>query len=235
MNDKGTWKKELRAAFPHTLPVLTGYLVLGIAYGVLLASKGYGVLWAAGTSLFIYAGSMQFVAAGLLTMGFQPLYACLMTLMVNARHVFYGISMLDKLRGTGRFKPYLILSLSDETFSLLSSLEPPEGIRRDRFLFFIALLDHGYWVAGSALGGLLGSAVSFNTVGIDFVLTAMFTVIFINQWRAADNRLPAVIGVAASLICLILLGPDRFLIPAMVLILLLVTLLRRPMERGPQA
>ena len=186
--------KALRAAFPHTLPILTGYLALGAAYGVLLSTKGYGVVWALLTSTFIYAGSMQFVSVGMLGMGFHPLSACLMTLMVNARHFFYGIAMLDRLGGTGRLKPYLIFAMSDETFSLLCSSPPPEGVSRKWFLFFTALLDHSYWIAGSVAGGLLGGLVSFNTAGIDFVLTAMFVVIFINQWEATSNHLPVLIG-----------------------------------------
>ena len=186
--------KALRAAFPHTLPILTGYLALGAAYGVLLSTKGYGVVWALLTSTFIYAGSMQFVSVGMLGMGFHPLSACLMTLMVNARHFFYGIAMLDRLGGTGRLKPYLIFAMSDETFSLLCSSPPPEGVSRKWFLFFIALLDHSYWIAGSVAGGLLGGLVSFNTAGIDFVLTAMFVVIFINQWKATSNHLPMSTG-----------------------------------------
>ena len=223
--------KALRAAFPHTLPILTGYLALGAAYGVLLSTKGYGVVWALLTSTFIYAGSMQFVSVGMLGMGFHPLSACLMTLMVNARHFFYGIAMLDRLGGTGRLKPYLIFAMSDETFSLLCSSPPPEGVSRKWFLFFIALLDHSYWIAGSVAGGLLGGLVSFNTAGIDFVLTAMFVVIFINQWKDTSNHLPVLIGLGAALLCRIVLGPEKFLIPAMIVILVLVTLLRGPIEK----
>ncbi len=223
--------KALRAAFPHTLPILTGYLALGAAYGVLLSTKGYGVVWALLTSTFIYAGSMQFVSVGMLGMGFHPLSACLMTLMVNARHFFYGIAMLDRLGGTGRLKPYLIFAMSDETFSLLCSSPPPEGVSRKWFLFFTALLDHSYWIAGSVAGGLLGGLVSFNTAGIDFVLTAMFVVIFINQWKAPSNHLPVLIGLGAALLCRIVLGPEKFLIPAMIVILVLVTLLRGPIEK----
>ena len=223
--------KALRAAFPHTLPILTGYLALGAAYGVLLSTKGYGVVWALLTSTFIYAGSMQFVSVGMLGMGFHPLSACLMTLMVNARHFFYGIAMLDRLGGTGRLKPYLIFAMSDETFSLLCSSPPPEGVSRKWFLFFIALLDHSYWIAGSVAGGLLGGLVSFNTAGIDFVLTAMFVVIFINQWKATSNHLPVLIGLGAALLCRGVLGPEKFLIPAMIVILVLVTLLRGPIEK----
>lgn len=223
--------KALRAAFPHTLPILTGYLALGAAYGVLLSTKGYGVVWALLTSTFIYAGSMQFVSVGMLGMGFHPLNACLMTLMVNARHFFYGIAMLDRLGGTGRLKPYLIFAMSDETFSLLCSSPPPEGVSRKWFLFCTALLDHSYWIAGSVAGGLLGGLVSFNTAGIDFVLTAMFVVIFINQWEATSNHLPVLIGLGAALLCRIVLGPEKFLIPAMIVILVLVTLLRGPIEK----
>ena len=223
--------KALRAAFPHTLPILTGYLALGAAYGVLLSTKGYGVVWALLTSTFIYAGSMQFVSVGMLGMGFHPLSACLMTLMVNARHFFYGIAMLDRLGGTGRLKPYLIFAMSDETFSLLCSSPPPEGVSRKWFLFFTALLDHSYWIAGSVAGGLLVGLVSFNTAGIDFVLTAMFVVIFINQWKATSNHLPVLIGLGAALLCRIVLGSEKFLIPAMIVILVLVTLLRGPIEK----
>lgn len=193
--------------------------------------KGYGVVWALLTSTFIYAGSMQFVSVGMLGMGFHPLSACLMTLMVNARHFFYGIAMLDRLGGTGRLKPYLIFAMSDETFSLLCSSPPPEGVSRKWFLFFTALLDHSYWIAGSVAGGLLGGLVSFNTAGIDFVLTAMFVVIFINQWKATSNHLPVLIGLGAALLCRIVLGPEKFLIPAMIVILVLVTLLRGPIEK----
>lgn len=230
----GEKTRAFKAAFPHTLPILTGFLVLGTAYGVLLQTKGYSVLWALFTSLFIYAGSMQFVAVSMLSIGFQPLYACLMTLMVNARHLFYGISMLEKLRGTGKLKPYLIFGMCDETFSLLCTLEPPEGISRRWFFFFISLLDQAYWVAGSVIGSLLGSLIPFDTAGIDFVLTAMFVVIFLDQWRSTKNHLPVLIGLGASLACLLLLGPDRFLLPSMALILLLVTLLRKPIERGEE-
>ncbi len=223
--------QAMRAAFPHTIPILTGFLVLGIAYGVLLASKGYSALWALLTSTFIYAGSMQFVSIGMLAMGFHPVSACLMTLMVNARHLFYGIAMLEPLRGTGKLKPYLVFALSDETFSLLCSVQPPEGISRKWFLFFIALFDQVYWIVGSVLGGLLGSFITFNTAGLDFVLTALFVVIFLNQWRATKNHIPVLIGIGAAVVCLLIFGPDRFLIPAMVAILVLVTLLRGPIEK----
>ena len=223
--------KTLRYAFARTLPIMAGYLVLGLGFGVLLQSKGYGVGWSLAMSALIYAGSMQYVTIDLLAGGASLISAALMTLMVNARHFFYGIAMLDRLGGTGRLKPYLIFAMSDETFSLLCSSPPPEGVSRKWFLFFIALLDHSYWIAGSVAGGLLGGLVSFNTAGIDFVLTAMFVVIFINQWKATSNHLPVLIGLGAALLCRIVLGPEKFLIPAMIVILVLVTLLRGPIEK----
>lgn len=194
----------LKAAFPHTIPVLTGFIFLGIAYGILMNSKGYGIGWAVLISFMAFAGSAQYVAITFLTSIFNPIYALLMTLMVNARHLFYGISMLDKYKDTGKLKPYLIFGLCDETFSIICSAEPPEGINRNWFNFFITFLDHSYWVLGTALGGMLGSMVSFNTKGLDFVLTALFVVIFVGQWKTHKNHKPAIIGVLCSIICLFL-------------------------------
>ncbi|QHQ61831.1 branched-chain amino acid ABC transporter permease [Anaerocolumna sedimenticola] len=222
--------KALRAAFPLTIPVFTGYIILGTAYGILLNSKGYSYLWAALTSIFIYAGSMQFVSVSLLAAGFHPLYACFMTLMVNARHLFYGISMLSKFQGIGKKKPYLILGLTDETFSILCSTQPPDGVDKGWFLFFITLLNQIYWVSGSILGSILGSFLHFNTKGIDFVLTALFVVIFINQWKSAPNHMPVLIGLSASVICRILFGSANFIIPSMIVILLSVTIFQNKIE-----
>ncbi len=222
--------KALRAAFPLTIPVFTGYIILGTAYGILLNSKGYSYLWATLTSIFIYAGSMQFVSVSLLAAGFHPLYACFMTLMVNARHLFYGISMLSKFQGIGKKKPYLILGLTDETFSILCSTQPPDGVDKGWFLFFITLLNQIYWVSGSILGSILGSFLHFNTKGIDFVLTALFVVIFINQWKSAANHMPVLIGLSASVICRILFGSENFIIPSMIVILLSVTIFQNKIE-----
>lgn len=229
MNNK---KAAFLAALPHTLPVFTGYIVLGAAYGILMDSKGFSLLWIILSSVFIYAGSMQFVAVALLAAGFDPLGAILMTLAVNARHLFYGISMLDQYRGVGKMKPYLIYTLTDETFSIVCSALPPEGVERKWFYFFISLLDHIYWIVGSILGGILGSMMNFNTKGIDFVLTALFVVILINQWKSTANHLPAIIGIASAILCRILFGPSDFIIPAMISILFFVTALKAPMERG---
>lgn len=230
---RSTGKKEaLLAAFPLTIPVLTGYLVLGAAYGILMDSKGFSLLWSLVASVFVYAGSMQFVTVSLLAVGFDPLGALLMTLAVNARHIFYGISMLKQYRGLGWVKPYLMLSLTDETFSIVCSAKVPDRVEPKWFYLFLSLLDQSYWITGTLIGGLLGSMFTFNTKGIDFVLTALFVVILINQWQSTTNHLPAVIGIASAIFCRLIFGASNFIIPSMVCILFFVTILRRPMERG---
>lgn len=225
-------KNALKAAFHLTIPVFAGFTVLGAAYGILMDSKGFSILWTFLSSLFIYAGSMQFIAVALLSSGFDPIGAFLMTLMVNARHLFYGISMLGKYRGMGRFKPYLIFTLADETFSLVCTARPPDNVNGKWFIFIISALNHLYWVTGSVLGGILGTVFEFNTKGIDFVLTALFVVIFLDQWRAAKNHLPAIIGIIGTIICRISFGAKGFIVPSMILIIIFLTLLRKPLERG---
>lgn len=224
-------KSAQKAAFPLTLPVLTGYLVLGAAYGILMNSKDISLIWTIFSSIFIYAGSMQFVTVTLLAGGFDPIGAFFITLMVNARHLFYGISMLGKYRGIGKQKPYLIFALTDETFSLVCSAEPPYGINKNLFYFYLSLFNHIYWITGSILGGILGSLIEFNTNGIDFVLTALFVVIFINQWKSTKNHLPALIGLSGALLCRLLFGAEDFMVPSLIFILAIVTLLKRPLER----
>ena len=209
----------LRAAFPDTIPVLTGYLCIGMAYGLLMANAGYGVFWALLLSLLCYAGSMEFVAVSLLTAGFDPVQALLMALMINARHAFYGLSMLEKYRGTGWARPFLIFSLTDETFSLVSTLEPLDGATRRDFYFWISLLDYLYWQVGSVLGALIGGLLPFDTTGLDFALTALFIVLFLEQWRKRENRPAALIGLGCTAVSLAVVGADRLVIPAMVLIL----------------
>jgi len=223
--------KALRAAFPHTIPVMTGYLFLGIAFGVLLSAKGYHTGWAILMSVCIYAGAMQFVAIGLLTSAFSVVSAAFLTLMVNARHVFYGLSMLGKFRDMGGKKPYMIFSLTDETYSLLCSVKPPEGVDRKWFLFFIALLDHSYWILGGIIGSVVGSLFPFDSTGIDFVMTALFAVILIEQWEQNKNHAPALIGVFSSLLCLLVFGAERFLIPAMLLMLAIFFSFRKKLEK----
>lgn len=222
--------KALKAAFPYTIPVMTGYLFLGMAFGILLNSKGYHFGWALLMSVIIYAGSMQYVAINLLTIAFNPLNAFLMTLMVNARHLFYGLSLLGKFSETGKKKPYLMFGLTDETFSILCATNPPPGVDRGWFMFFVTLLNQSYWITACAIGGILGSMVSFNTKGIDFVMTALFVVIFLEQWKSQKQHAPALIGLGASALCLITFGPEQFIIPSMALIIGIFTILRRPLE-----
>lgn len=221
----------IKAAFPYTIPVMTGYLFLGMVFGIMLNSKGYHFGWSVLMSIFIYAGSMQFVTVNLLSAVFDPLSAFIITLVVNARHLFYGISMLKKFNGTGPNKIYLIMGLTDETYSILCSTEPPNGVDRNSFMFFITLLNQIYWVSASMVGGLIGSFFTFNTSGIDFVMTALFVVIFINQWKSKKEHLPAVTGVGISLLCLMIFGPDNFIIPSMIFIVLALTILRKTIER----
>ena len=219
VKEKPNRRVALKAAFPVTIPVLTGYGCLGLAYGLLMAANGYGPLWSTLMSAIGFGGSMQYVAITLLVTAFDPLQAFLLALMVNARHIFYGISMLDKYKGLGKVRPFLIYVLSDETFSLVSTLEPPEGVERKAFYFWISLLDYGYWVAATALGGLLGRFLTFDTTGLDFALTALFVVLFLEQWKKKENRPAGVVGVACAAVSLAVFGAERLVIPAMVLIL----------------
>lgn len=219
--------KAVKAAFFDTLPVMTGYVFLGFGFGILMYQNGYGLLWSVSMSLFIYAGSMQYVAVSLLTAGASLLTAALTTFVVNARHLFYGISMVDAYKGTGKKKPYLIFALTDETYSLVSADQVPEGISRHSYCFLVSLFDHFYWVAGTALGALAGSILPVNLEGIEFVLTALFVTIFVEQWLSFRDHRPAVIGVSTTLICLFLFGKDIFLIPSMVIIALLLTTMRK--------
>jgi 4-azaleucine resistance transporter AzlC len=214
-------------AFKNSIPVMAGYLVLGMGFGILLKTKGYGVGWAFFMSLFIYAGSMQYVTIDLLTSGVSFVTAALMTLMVNARHLFYGISMIDRYKDTKPYKPYLIFGLTDETYSLVCSGEMPEGVDENKYFFYLTLLDHSYWITGSVAGSLLGSLITFNTAGIEFSMTALFLVIFVEQWKSTGNHTSAIVGIMTSLVCLILFGADGFLIPAMIAITVLLTLSRK--------
>lgn len=219
--------QAVRAAFPHTIPVLTGFLVLGIAYGVLMQSKGYGAPWVLLMSGVAYCGSMQFVAITLLTSAFDPLQALLMSLMVNARHMFYGVSMLVKYRGLGWKKPLLIYTLCDETFSIVSSVEPPVGTDRGSFYLAVSLLNYLYWVGGTLLGAVAGQFITFDTTGLDFALTCLFVVLFIEQVRNPENRASGVIGLVCTAVALVIFGADSMLIPAMALVLVVLLLGRK--------
>ena len=222
----------LRAAVPATIPVMTGCLCLGIAYGVLMQSKGYGPLWSVLMSAIAFGGSMQFVAITLLTTAFDPVQAFLLSVMVNARHMFYGLSLLDKYKGLGKVRPFLIYVLCDETFSLVSTLEPPEGVARKDFYFWISLLDYLYWITGTALGGLLGSFLTFDTTGLDFALTALFVVLFLEQWKKPENGPAGVMGILCAAASLAVFGADNMVIPAMVLVLAVLLSARRRLDRS---
>lgn len=221
-------KKEIKKAFLATVPVMTGYLVLGMGFGIILKTKGFGVLWALAMSVFIYAGSMQFVALDLLTGGASLIAVALTTLMVNARHLFYGISMVDKYRNTGAKKPYLIFALTDETYSLVCNDGTVKDIEnKNGYYFLVSLFDQIYWVSGCVIGSLLGSVIPFNTEGIDFALTALFITVFVEQWLDSKKHSPALIGVGASVVCLLIFGRDSFLIPSMIIITALLIIIRK--------
>lgn len=220
-------RQAFKAAFPNTLPVMAGYLFLGMGFGILLESNGYSFVWAFFMSIFIYAGSMQYVAIDLLAAGASLISTAIMTVMIQIRHLFYGLSIIEKYKGTGKKKLLLMHELTDETYSLTATLTVPEGVDKGWFYFFISILDHSYWIIGCTVGALFGSLVSFNTKGVDFVMTALFIVIFTDQWLTAKQHLPAVIGVVCSLVCLILFGAEYFIIPSMISILLILSLLQK--------
>lgn len=221
-------KDTVKKAFTATIPVMTGYLVLAIGFGILLKTKGYGVGWSMAMSGFIYAGSMQYLTIDLLSQGASLATTALTTLMVNARHVFYGISMVERYRNTGKRKPYLIFALTDETYSLVCSEEVMDRIKEPKaYYFLVSLFNQCYWVAGSIIGSLLGNIIPFHVEGIDFALTALFVTIFVEQWITTKNHRPALIGVISSIGCLMLFGVDSFLIPSMVVIMTLLLMQRK--------
>ena len=218
--------KIVKQAFLKTLPVLAGYIVLGIGFGILLRNAGYGVLWAFAMSAFIYAGSMQYVGVSLLTGGASVITTALTTIMVNARHLFYSISMVDRYKDAGKYRPYLIFALTDETYSLLSDGHAPADGDPDLYRFLVSLFNQSYWVTGSVLGSLLGAVLPFSTEGIEFSMTALFIASSTEPWLSTGDHIPALTGLLSTLVCLLILGPGRFLIPAMLLITLVLTLLR---------
>ncbi|WP_142504322.1 azaleucine resistance protein AzlC [Melghirimyces algeriensis] len=221
-----------RSAFPYTTPIFAGFVFLGIAYGIYMNSLGFSAIYPILLSLTIFAGSMEFVAAHLLLAAFHPINALFLTLMVNARHLFYGISMLDKYRGTGKKKFYMIYGLCDESFSINCTVDVPMNVDKGWFMFFVTLLNHSYWVIGATIGGIFGSLVQFNTEGLDFVMTALFVVIFIEQWMKEKRHHSALVGLGLSTVCLIIFGGNNFIIPAMLVILGMLTVLRKPLEKA---
>lgn len=228
-------RNTIQQAFMKSVPVMAGYFVLGFGFGILLRNAGYGVLWALAMSLLIYAGSMQYVGVGLLSGGASVLAASVTTVMVNARHLFYSISMIARYKDAGRYKPYLIFALTDETYALLCDGSVPEGADAGRYRFLVSLFNHSYWVIGSVLGDLLASVLPFSTEGIEFSMTALFVASFAEQWITADDHIPAVTGLLSTLLCLLLFGPAQFLIPAMLLITFVLTALRGRLRNGEEA
>ena len=218
-------------AFPHTIPIMTGFLFLGVTYGIYMKALQLPFYFPTLTSITVFAGSAEFVLADLLTGMFHPLQTFALIFMVNARHLFYGISMLDRYRGLGGKKLYMIFGLCDESFSINCTAPVPQDVDKAWFYFFVTLLDHSYWVIGCTLGGIFGSFIRFDTAGIDFCMTAMFIVILLEQCMEKRNRIPALIGLSVSLLSLLIFGAQSFLIPAMIAIILMLTAVRKPLEK----
>ena len=223
-------RKAFKAALPYTLPICIGFIVLGMSYGFLMRSKGFPLIYPMLMSLFIFAGSMEFVTVNLLLSDFNPLHVFFLTLMVNARHIFYGISMLDKYKNCGWKKPYLIFGMCDETFTVNCAVTPPEDVDKGWFMFFVTLLNQIYWVSGATLGALLGYIIHFDASGIEFVMTALFVVMFINQWEETKEHTPALMGLGCTLLCLVIFGSSNFIIPAMILIVLCLSIGKGKLE-----
>lgn len=232
---KGSWfpmkKKALKAVFLDTVPVMTGYLFLGAGFGILLQQNGYGVLWALCMSVFVFAGSGQYLAVSLLAGGASLLSSAVATVLVNARHLFYGISLLDTYKNAGRKRLYMIFGLTDETYSLVTQNDPPEGMRRSTYCLAVTALDHLYWIVGCTAGALIGSVLPFALDGVEFVLTALFVTMLVEHWLTHEDHRPAIIGTVCSLVCLLLFGRDIFLIPSMALMAVLLTVLQKTGRR----
>ncbi len=230
-NNKGIITRSFRAAFPCTIPILAGFLFLGMAYGIYMNVSGFSFVYPMIMAAVIFGGSLEFLAAQMLLSPFAPLQVLMVSLMIQARHLFYGISMLDKFKDMGWKKFYLIYGMCDETFSINCTAEIPGDCDRGWFYFFVTLLNQLYWVGGATLGGLLGNLITFDTKGLDFVMTAMFIVIFLEQWLKEKHHFSEWAGLASSAACLLIFGRDNFMIPTMICILLLLTAFRKPVER----
>lgn len=224
--------KALKAAFPYTIPIFAGFWFLGLTYGIYMNVSGFSFVYPMLMSLTIFGGSLEFIAISMLLSPFAPLQVFLMAVLIQARHLFYGISMLDIYKDMGWKKYYLVFGMCDESFSINYSVTAPHGVDKGWFMFFVTLLNHMYWVTGSTIGGLAGSLITFDTGGIEFVMTALFTVIFMEQWLKEKKHYTALIGLAASVGCLLIFGPDSFMLPAMAVVLMLSLLLRKPIEKG---
>lgn len=224
-------RKLLKTVLLTTLPVMAGYLAIGIGFGILLKVNGYGLWWAIGMSVFIYAGAMQYVGVSLLSGGASLLTVGLTTLMVNARHLFYGITMIDRYKGAGLKKPYLMHALTDETYSLVCDGKVPEGVNAHMYYLLVSAFNQTYWVIGSIIGSLVGSVIPFNTAGIDFAMTALFITVFIDQWKNTKQHSPAITGICIAVLCLLIFGQEHFLIPTLLAITATLTLLRKKLEK----
>ncbi|MCI5567743.1 MAG: AzlC family ABC transporter permease [Veillonellaceae bacterium] len=231
MHDNHRILKAFRAAFPLTVPIFAGFCFLGMAYGIYMNAAGFSPWYPFFMSMLIFGGSLEFIAVSMLLAPFAPLQAFIVALMVQARHIFYGLSMLEKFRGTGWKKPYLIFGMCDETFSINFTAKVPEGVDRGWMMFFVTLLNQLYWVSGATIGAIAGSMLSFDTHGVEFVMTAMFTAIFMEQWMKERLHYTAIIGIVATAVSLAVFGADSFLIPAMAAIVIILTILRGPLER----
>ncbi len=228
------YKKAFRKAFPYTIPVLTGYLFIGTAFGVMYAEKGYSFLWAILMSVLVYAGSGQYLAVNFFVPGFSFIQVIFLTFMVNVRHIFYGVSLLDKFNKIGLKRWYMIFALTDETYSLLCTTNVPENVEEDKFLFAISVMNHSYWVLGSAIGAVAGTILPIDSEGIEFAMTALFIVIFIEQWMERKNRIPELIGVAVAVIALLIFGANSFVLPAMLAIIALLFVGRKKLDKGDE-
>lgn len=224
--------KAFKTAFPMTIPIMAGFIFLGLAYGIYMNASGFNFLYPMLMSLTIFGGSVEFVAVGWLVGAFSPINVLLLTLMINARHLFYGLSMLDKYNIPGLKRYYLIFGMCDESFSINCTADIPANIDKSWFMFFVTLLNHIYWVVGATIGGLFGSLIQFNTTGLEFVMTALFVVIFLEQWLKEKNHYSSLLGLGLSLLCLLLFKGTNFIVPAMCLIFAVLTLLRKPLEKA---
>jgi 4-azaleucine resistance transporter AzlC len=229
--EKGIILRSFKRAFPYTLPIFAGFWFLGLTYGIFMNVSGFSFIYPMLMSITIFAGSIEFVTVDMLLGAFNPLQTLIMTLMINARHLFYGLSMIDKYKGTGWKKFYLIFGMCDESFSINCTADITKDVDKGWFMFFVTVLNHFYWFSASTLGGIFGSLIHFDTEGLDFVMTAMFVVIFLEQWFKDKNHLSGITGIVLSLICLIIFGADNFIIPAMILILATLTIMRNYLEK----
>lgn len=225
------YAEAIKRAFPYTIPVLTGYMFIGLAFGVMFAGMGYNVLWAVLMSVVVYAGSGQYLAVNFFVPGFSILQAVFLTIMVNIRHVFYGLSLVERYNKFDRKRWYLIFGMTDETYSLICTTNVPEDVDEEKFLLSITLLDHLYWVIGTIIGSLAATAIPFNSEGIEFAMTALFIVMFVELWCHRTNRLPELIGLSAAFVCLLIFGANNFVLPTMLLIIAVILLSRKKLNK----